>query len=112
MDPGQLLTLAIAAVAVVFGPRLVLRSVGTAGDAVAQLFVPPDRSLGWPHGVQESDTPWGWGVASPDPAPVVAPAGLDPSSPDDVMTSPDLDVIDAPLRTGSFVVPVQRVRPD
>ena len=41
-------------------PRVAV-SAGHAGDIVAQLFVPPNRSLGWPHGVQEDDDlQWSW----------------------------------------------------
>jgi hypothetical protein len=107
MDPGQVVTLAIMAVAIVYGSRLVLGSVGAAGDVVAQLFVPPDQSLGWPRGVQEGDAPWGWR------APAFA---LDPDETLDPGEGPgggiaDLDELTTPIRAGSFVVPVQRVRP-
>ena len=108
MDPGQALTLLIIAAAIVYGPRLVLGSVGAAGDMVAELFVPPDRALGWPHGVQESDAPWGWRSASAvvDPPAIGGPfdgADLEPLDPDEPPP---------PIRAGSFVVPVQPVRRD
>jgi hypothetical protein len=38
----------------------VLAQLGVASDLMASLFVPPDRALGWPHGVQEQDAPWSW----------------------------------------------------
>jgi hypothetical protein len=38
----------------------VLSQLGLASDVMASLFVPPDRTLGWPHGVQEQDAPWSW----------------------------------------------------
>ena len=61
MDAPSLVTLAaVVAAAVVIVPRLVLESAGRASDGIAQLFVPPDRALGWPRGVQEGDDPWGW----------------------------------------------------
>jgi len=60
MDAPSLLTFAIVALGIWFVPRLLFESVGRASDGISQLFVPPDRSLGWPHGVQESDAPWGW----------------------------------------------------
>ncbi|HET9615474.1 MAG TPA: hypothetical protein VFP22_11740 [Candidatus Limnocylindrales bacterium] len=69
MDPPSLfVALAIVAAIVVF-PRLVA-AAGQTSDVIAQLFVPPDRALGWPHGVQEGDDPWGWReVLAPDPEP-------------------------------------------
>ena len=60
MDTPHLLVLAIAVLVIVVMPRLILQSVGRASDGIAQLFVPPDRALGWPRGVQESDEPWAW----------------------------------------------------
>ena len=61
MDAPSLITLAaVVAAAVVIVPRVVLESAGRASDGIAQLFVPPDRGLGWPRGVQEGDDPWGW----------------------------------------------------
>jgi hypothetical protein len=60
MDAPSFVTFAIVALGVWFVPRLLFESVGRASDGISQLFVPPDRSLGWPHGVQESDAPWGW----------------------------------------------------
>ena len=38
----------------------VLSQLGLASDLMASLFVPPDRALGWPHGVQEQDVEWTW----------------------------------------------------
>ena len=60
MDAPSLLFLVIVGLAAWFVPRLLVESVGRASDGIAQLFVPPDRSLGWPRGVQEGDDPWGW----------------------------------------------------
>ena len=81
--PNLLVPIAFIAMVIVV-PRLVYESVGRTGDVIAQLFVPPDRALGWPHGVQESDEPWGWhdarsptdpdesgGVADDDLTPIV-----------------------------------------
>ena len=66
MDASRL-TLALAVLIAAYGlGRLVLGSASRAGDGMAALFVPPDRSLGWPRGVQEGDEPWGWRAA---PAP-------------------------------------------
>ena len=90
--------------------RFILSSMGRAGDAMATLFVPPDQSLGWPHGVQESDEPWGWR------GPATASRGLpDPGPTDDHDQGGgdegDLPGGDRDLRSGSFVVPVDRVAP-
>ena len=60
MDTPNLLIPAVLALVLIFVPRLVLQSVGRASEGIAQLFVPPDRALGWPRGVQESDEPWAW----------------------------------------------------
>ena len=107
MDPGQLLALAIMSVAIVYGSRLVLGSAGAAGDVVAQLFVPPNLALGWPRGVQESDAPWGWRSPTPaaDPDETFGPTDW----PGEGIV--DLDELTLPIRAGSYVVPVQRVRP-
>ena len=107
MDPGQLLTLAILSVAIVYGSRAVLGSVGTAGDVLAQLFVPPNLALGWPRGVQESDAPWGWQAPAQAPDPMLIDGAMD--WPGEALV--DLDELSLPIRAGSYVVPVQRVRP-
>jgi hypothetical protein len=106
MDASQLSeAVAVVAVAVVVG-RFVLRPIGGAGDVMAGLFVPPDRSLGWPHGVQESDEPWGWRPARTEPEVFGRPDDLGGRSVDDER------VEDAtPARSGSLVVPVGRVTP-
>ena len=65
MDPSRFaVTLAVLLIGIGLG-RVVIGSAGRAGDAMAALFVPPDRALGWPHGVQESDEPWGWRPGAP-----------------------------------------------
>ena len=45
----------------------VLGAIGSSSDVMASLFVPPDRRLGWPRGVQESDEPWAWRTPESDP---------------------------------------------
>ena len=83
--------------------RFVIVSLNQAENGFASLFVPPDRALGWPRGVQESDDPWGWR----------------PGMPTEVFASPDLPDIEtqrsAPVDgipwAGSFVIPVRRVAP-
>ncbi|HLO35607.1 MAG TPA: hypothetical protein VK194_05975, partial [Candidatus Deferrimicrobium sp.] len=79
MDASQLgQIVALVAVATVVA-RVVMGSVARAGEGMATLFVPPDRTLGWPHGVQEGDEPWGWRgrlrMEGPTPG---GPAGDDP----------------------------------
>jgi hypothetical protein len=53
----QLLTIAALLFLVV---RFGLHSFEQVEAGFASLFVPPDRTLPWPRGVQESDSPWGW----------------------------------------------------
>ena len=62
----------------------VLSQLGLASDLMASLFVPPDRALGWPHGVQEQDTPWTWRLPSASSASSASP--VDPSDPTSVPT--------------------------
>jgi hypothetical protein len=110
MDPGSVVVLLAIAVAIVFGPRIVLGSVGAAGDVVAQLFVPPDQALGWPRGVQESDDPWGW--KAPRNALQRLDEPDDRGAPPDLLT-PQLYEIEELPRTSSaegLLVPVGAVR--
>jgi hypothetical protein len=57
------------------GAGRTLAQLGLASDLMASLFVPPDRALGWPHGVQEQDVAWTWRAPqSPtDPAEATSP---------------------------------------
>ena len=107
MDPTNVVALAFVAAGAWLVSRPLFQSVGVAGDAVAQLFVPPDRALGWPRGVQESDAPWAWrapaasfDIEGRSDSPVALDAEAEPV---------DIDAL-PPVRAGSFVVPVQRVR--
>jgi hypothetical protein len=59
MDLTPIILVAIILIAAAGFGRL-LAQLGLASDFLASLFVPPDRTLGWPHGVQEQDTPWSW----------------------------------------------------
>ena len=106
MDAPNLLFSLVIVLVLILTPRLLLSSVGAAGDIVAALFVPPDQSLGWPHGVQESDDPWGWhGSVEPGSGP---DRGSDPG--DDLPTI--VELIDLPpdrAVRGSLVVPVRPV---
>ena len=109
MDTPNLLVLLTVSVLLIVAPRVAYRTVGLTGDFFAQLFVPPDRALGWPRGVQESDAPWGWNPAAMPDADVgleAAPDLGEPRGPDtlDLGALPD-------VRTGSYVVPVHPVEP-
>jgi len=105
MDPTNIVALAFLAVAVWLVSRPLFRSVGAAGDVVAELFVPSSRTLGWPRGVQESDAPWAWRSADAafDPGPAAN------ASRDAEFEPEDLEALPLPIRAGSFVVPVQPV---
>ncbi len=95
----------IAAIALWFGPRLILDSVGKTGDSLSVLFVPPDWKLGWPHGVQEGDADWGWRTPVAAGAQEVVPSADDAGSPELV------ELIDgSPLGPGDgLVVETRRV---
>jgi len=107
MDTPNLLIPAVLALLLIFVPRLVLQSVGRASEGIAQLFVPPDRALGWPRGVQESDEPWAWR----EPAVGLAgePGTTEPAGPDLV------ELVDIPFERAAvrdaLIVRVHAVRP-
>lgn len=104
MDASRLtLAFAILIGAYAFG-RFVFGSVARAGDGMAALFVPPDRTLGWPRGIQESDEPWVW--RPPVPA---NRAGVDDEIDDDERRSGRGEGIPPPH--GTFVVAVGPVAP-
>jgi hypothetical protein len=117
MDAPSLVTLAaVVAAAVVIVPRLVLESAGRASDGIAQLFVPPDRALGWPRGVQEGDDPWGWRssaevtrvqAAAIDERSNDRPVLVDLDGPDPAWFASDATILD--VEHGDVVVPVHRV---
>ncbi len=107
MDAAQLFRVFTMVLAAAAGARFVFVSVSRAGDGVATLFVPPDRALGWPRGVQEGDEPWGW--HGTPPTRVGPPGAFDSDGPPAAG-----DKSDRPWgqpRAGSFVVPVKRVAP-
>ena len=60
MDAGQLAQLLTLGACLYLATRFGLGALDRAEAGFASLFVPPDRTLGWPRGVQESDAPWGW----------------------------------------------------
>jgi hypothetical protein len=105
MDASRLLitfTILLAGIGI---SRFVLTTMGRAGDVMATLFVPPDRALGWPRGVQESDEPWAWrrspALAAERPIEPNDDGGDGPADPTQ-FTDP---------KAGRFVVPVDRVAP-
>jgi hypothetical protein len=59
MDLSQIVVVAVILIAA-GGTGRVLAQLGVASDLMASLFVPPDRALGWPRGVQEQDVTWSW----------------------------------------------------
>ena len=75
MELSPILLVAVVLI-VAGGAGRLLAQLGVASDLMASLFVPPDRALGWPHGVQEQDTPWTWRLPSTSP-----PESNDPTSP-------------------------------
>ena len=106
MDAGQLVQLfTLIAVAIGLG-WFALTSAGRAGDGIAALFVPPNRTLGWPDGVQESDEPWGWRSG---PRPTMAP----PTSAGDDDGGGGFGDEPTPIGPGrgALIVPVAPVRP-
>jgi hypothetical protein len=106
MDASRL-TMTFAVLLIGIGiSRFVLSTMGRAGDVMASLFVPPDRALGWPRGVQESDEPWGWRRPSAGGLSRPGDTGAD----DDDRGSGEARDWTEPLH-GTFVVPVDRVAP-
>ena len=107
MDASHL-TLAAALVVMAIGlGRAVNGPLSRAGDGLAVLFVPPDRALGWPRGVQETDEPWGWRSAT---RATVDPEWPEPPA-DAMVGGPGPEDGPFPPRSGSLVVPVGRVAP-
>jgi hypothetical protein len=105
MDASRFaLTFAVLMIGIGIG-RFVLSTAGRAGEGMATLFVPPDRTLGWPRGIQESDEPWACRERA---------AATRPPDPDDGGRAEgppgDLPTLIEP-RHGGYVVPVARVAP-
>ena len=87
--------------------RFALHSFEQVEAGFASLFVPPDRTLPWPRGVQESDSPWGWRP------PLPADDGV---SPELDLPAVDLDAIVAASGSAAsghsyYVEPPHRVDP-
>jgi hypothetical protein len=78
MDLSTLLVWMIIGLAVVLALGPLASSLGRSSAVMGSLFVPYDRSLGWPTGVQESDEPWAWRVDPPSTAPPVEPVARGP----------------------------------
>jgi hypothetical protein len=78
MELSPILLVAVVLI-VAGGAGRLLAQLGVASDLMASLFVPPDRALGWPHGVQEQDTPWTWRLPATTPADSTDPAGPVPT---------------------------------
>jgi hypothetical protein len=74
VDLNPILIVAVLAVLAVAGRMMT--SLGRASDVMASLFVPPDRALGWPHGVQEQDAPWSWRMSAPAAEADLPPAAV------------------------------------
>src|SRR3954468_6523544 len=91
-------------------PRLAV-SAGQVGDVVAQLFVPPNRGLGWPHGVPESDEPWGWHVGPSGGGPGERGPELDDSVLFELVEVVDLDTSRTPDGLPIEVHPVPSTPP-
>jgi hypothetical protein len=101
----QLTELIAICVGLIWLIRFVVRTLGLSEAGFASLFVPPDRALGWPHGVQESDAPWGWRPPI-DPIDQIDGEGTDPVA-DFPSGAPDPLIV----RTGSYVEPTRPVAP-
>ena len=109
MDASRLaVTFAVLMIAYGLG-RFVVLSLSRAGDGMATLFVPPDRALGWPRGVQERDEPWAWRLArDPD---IESGSGAGSGSDEGGGSGgPPVDALSGPVH-GAFHVPVERVAP-
>ena len=84
--------------------RFLVTTLDRAESGFASLFVPPDRTLGWPRGVQESDEPWAWRA----PTAHVEDPGLEPPGGPGERTMIEAPAADA---RRSLVVPVRPVAP-
>jgi hypothetical protein len=109
MDAPDLVALVVCVAALFIAPRLLLRGVSLS-DGIAQLFVPPDRTLGWPRGVQESDDPWGWH----DPVIASLTGDADSVVAFELLNDAVADVVEVsgvePTHPGGLVVPIGPVR--
>jgi len=100
--PDELIKLIALCVGLLWLIRFVIRTFSLTEAGFASLFVPPDRTLGWPHGVQESDAPWGWRP----PIDEINGEGTDP-----VADLPSDAADPLIVRAGSYVEPTRPVAP-
>jgi hypothetical protein len=110
MDETRLTLAAVVILAAYGFGRFVVGPMSRTSDLMASLFVPPDRSLGWPHGVQERDEPWGWRRPEAPAVEVLGPVASAAFEEDPPRPVLDLD----PGRrawSGPYVVAVGRVAP-
>ena len=105
MDAAQLTKLFALVIVLVGLGRFVLTSLDRAEHGFASLFVPPDRALGWPHGVQEGDEPWAWRK----PVAHIEDPGLEP--PGGAGQPTVVETTAVPDARRSLVVPVHPVAP-
>ena len=105
MDAAHLAQLMLYGGIVLVLVRSVVITLDKAETGFASLFVPPDRALGWPHGVQESDEPWAWRR----PTSNVEDPGLEPPGGPGTRTAGEPLWADESRRP--LVVPVRRVAP-
>ena len=105
MDAAELTKLFALVIVLIGLGRFVLTSLDRAEHGFASLFVPPDRALGWPRGVQESDEPWAWRASATE----VEDPGLTPPGGPGQRTVLDPPPEAEPRR--SLVVPVHPVAP-
>ena len=104
MDASPITQAVLLFVVVTAATRFFLAPLARAGDGIATLFGPQNHTLGWPHGVQESDEPWAWRTRQ---TPVIDRF----AGPDDLRNDPrppGAEVV-ADARSGTFVVPVAPV---
>jgi len=82
MDMSPILVIVVILIAAA-GAGRTLAQLGLASDLMASLFVPPDRALGWTHGVQEQDVSWTWRPpqARTDPSEPASPVQTQPLAP-------------------------------
>jgi hypothetical protein len=89
MDTAQVFQLVTIGACIYVAARTAIRPLDQAEAVFASLFVPPDRTLGWPRGVQESDAPWGWRP----PIDAIAADPTDPTPIADLPAEPSAEVL-------------------
>ena len=110
MDVARLTLAAVLILAAYGFVRFVSGPMSRTGELMASLFVPPDRSLGWPHGVQERDEPWGWRPPASPALEILRPVATAAIEDDPPHAVPDV-VLGRRGWSGPYVVAVGRVAP-